>query len=339
MGESDQQGVDTLPAAEEIVVTSDAPPAASAAPPASTTPDPEGKPAQASAKPDPEATPAKQDTEGEGEGEDKDKPAPSGQDAAAAKRGDSAKKRIDTLTAKLRDAERRGAYERGRREELERQLAQRVHSATPADPDPRPKLDDFETADEYAESLADWKVRQLDAGKAGEATHGSGKTKASTDKPADGSANLHPISKSYAAAKERHDDLDDVISDPTRPFTAVMADAVADDPNGLEVLYRLGQDIDELIRVSQLPSHQQRRHVLRLAEAVEAELSAAEARPAKSAEAGAKAPDLNKVPAAPAAPQPPSGRAVADADLASLSDGEYIERREAEEAETRRRRG
>ena len=340
MGESESQGVDALPATEEIVVTSDAPQAGQPAPD-STTPDPEGKPARAEAKATASEPPAKQDTDEE----DKDKRATtSASDAAAAKReADSpAKKRIDTLTAKLRDAERLAAYERGRREELERQAA--AQQPKPADPDPKPKLDDFESADEYADKLADWKLRQKEAAKATGAEPTKGKQPATQDKAPDGAADLHPISKTYAAAKARHDDLDDVIADPTRPFTKVMADTLADDPNALEVLYRLGQDVDELTRVSKLPPHEQRRHVTRLAETVEAELQAESepqpepaGKPAAPAKAGAQAPDLTKVPAAPAAPSPISGRAVADRDLASLSDAEYVETMNAKEVERRKR--
>lgn len=184
------------------------------------------------------------------------------------KTGSATRRRIDRLTRELRDAQREAAYERGLREGTERARAQQQApgSAAPA-ADEKPKLDDYDSAEEYAEALADWKVRQKDADKSKASAAPQQGDPATPREPARAGDTPNDVrAKSYLAAKAKFPDIDEVLTDSTITFTMAMADAVADDEDSAEILYQLGQDPDEVARISKLPPKQQEREVWRFAD-------------------------------------------------------------------------
>ncbi|MGQ0835732.1 MAG: hypothetical protein ACT4O5_12600 [Gammaproteobacteria bacterium] len=185
---------------------------------------------------------------------------------APAKRRDP-QKRIDQLTRRLRDAERREAYERGRREALEQHVAPKGE----AQDDPKPKAEDFATTEEFADSLADWKIRHKEPAK----PSGKQEPKGSTEPPREQPAAPESARKSYETAKAKYPDIDDVLFDPDIPWTRHMADAVIEEENSAEILYHLGQDEAEIERISKLSPKQQEREVWRFAEKLNAKLAAA----------------------------------------------------------------
>lgn len=203
---------------------------------------------------------------------------------ATAKRRDP-QKRIDQLTRRLREAERREAYERGRREALE-QVSTRSAGAA-AQEAPKPKAEDFATTEEFAESLADWKLRQKEqpsAQRKSEPKAGSEETPREAPR-----APTESERKSYESAKAKYPDLDDVLFDADLPWTRHMADAVSEEPNAAEILYHLGQDEAELERIAKLSPKQQEREVWRFAEKLNAKLAESSTPGDPDKDAGSKA--------------------------------------------------
>lgn len=193
--------------------------------------------------------------------------APDSASDAPAKRRDP-QRRIDQLTRRLREAERREAYERGRREAL----GQQVKPA--AADDPKPKAEDFATTEEFADSLAEWKIRHKDGSK----PNGKSEPAKSGSEEAPREAPRAPTEserKSYETARGKYPDLDDVLFDADLPWTLAMANAVSEEENAAEILYHLGQDEAEMERISKLSPKQQEREVWRFAEKLNAKLAAA----------------------------------------------------------------
>lgn len=252
-------------------------------------------------------------------------------------KGTAAQRRIDRLTRQRRDAEREAAYERGRREGLEAALARTQQApATPAAT--RPKLDDFDSADDYADALADWKIQQKSAEDSKASPPPKGETAtprepAQAPKPAPGEGPSETAVKAYAAAKAKFPDLDEVLLDASIPFTKAMADALADDEDSAEVLYQLGQDPDEVERISKLEPLKQAREVWRFAEKYRAGTASQPATPAQpdpDGEDDGEEPRATEQPRAQvskAGPVPPklsgSSRGASSKSLEDLPQGEY----------------
>jgi len=300
----------------------------------------------------PQDQPPAQDGEADKAQPPADEPkAPTPEPDAAAKRSDP-QKRIDKLTRKLRDAEREAAYLKGRLEAWQAQGGSREAGQPAAEADPTPKLDDFESVEEFAEARADWLVRNPEARKSSapkQPAPGAQDEPKGTQREAEPTTAAAPSEdavKSYIAAKAKYPDLDDVLFDTDLPWTKTIADAVDDQPDSAEILYHLGKDEDELERIAALSPKQQAREVWRFAEKYRAGQPAAasptESEPDSDAEP-APEPRAKAQPGAvvsKAAPVPTvlSGRASASVDLETLSDEEYIAHMNQQEAARRRRR-
>jgi len=133
--------------------------------------------------------------------------------------------------------------------ELERQLAEKS-AAQPAKPveapvaDPsEPKLESFDSYDAYVSALTDYRVEQkFQAREAAEA-------KAKAD--ADAATKMQTFQQKAEAARVKHDDFDDVVSD--APMTAVIRDFLMESDQAGEVAYALASNRAELARISSLP--------------------------------------------------------------------------------------
>jgi hypothetical protein len=74
-------------------------------------------------------------------------------------------RKIDKLTKRVIETESRAEAAERRAKELEAQLAKPADAATKTEPvktDTRPKLADYQTPEEWAEALTDWKLEQRD---------------------------------------------------------------------------------------------------------------------------------------------------------------------------------
>ena len=331
MPESVPQGAQA-PAEPEIHVSTSDVPAAPAAPPPETPP-PAGTPAQET--PAAEGTPAAADVT----------PAKPEPDAAATRDSESPAKRIAKLTRRLRDQEREtarvkveAAYERGVREGYEKATGKPA-----AEADPKPKLDDFDSAEDYAETLADWKVRQKEAAPEKPAGGKAEADDADDLADPDGDEPRPPTdheSASFLVAKAAHPDLEAVIFDSKLGWTLAIVDAATDLDHPVEVLYQLGKQPAELKRILALSPRQMRRELIRFEDKLPAAPTKASADAGKAGDPQAAASTLDDVPNAPDQPGPVTGRATGKVDYAKLSTEDYlrvVDREEAEERRIRRR--
>jgi hypothetical protein len=265
---------------------------------------------------------------------------------AGARRGKPPQMRINTLTRRLRETEQETAYLRGRLEALEGKGQPAPTGGTEAGKDDgRPKIDDYDSVEDFADALTDWKLTQHQA--ASQEQKGS---TAST--PRDAGQPRQPTdaeTKSYLAAAAKYPDLDEVLFDPELPWTRHMADAVSEEADAAELLYLLGQNPAELDRVARLSPKAQEREVWRFVDKTRAERAAASQSPAGAQDGEADdehdaAPRAKAQPgsrvskAAPVPGQIPGGRSGAGSRrLEDLSDEEYIEEMNRREAARRRR--
>jgi len=133
--------------------------------------------------------------------------------------------------------------------ELERQLAEKS-AAQPAKPvevpvaDPsEPKLESFDSYDAYVTALTDWKVEQKFAARE------QAEAKAKAD--AEAAARVQSLQQKAEAVRAKHDDFDEVIDG--APMSAVMRDFFLESEHAAEIMYALGSDRAEALRIAQLP--------------------------------------------------------------------------------------
>jgi hypothetical protein len=118
----------------------------------------------------------------------------------------------------------------------EREQAQRLQQAQkPAAPPPAP--DDFESAQQYAEVLAEQKAQELLARREAEAQQ---------------AALLDAYKDREEEARDRYEDFEQVAYNPRLPVTDVMAQAIQASDIGPEVIYWLGSNPKEADRISRL---------------------------------------------------------------------------------------
>ena len=121
----------------------------------------------------------------------------------------------------------------------EREQAQRLaeqQARTPAAPPPAP--DDFDSAQQYAEALAEQKAREL---------------LAQREAAAQQAAILESYKDREEEARDRYEDFEQVAYNPNLPVTDVMAQAIQASDIGPEVIYYLGSNPKEAGRISKLP--------------------------------------------------------------------------------------
>lgn len=120
----------------------------------------------------------------------------------------------------------------------EREQAQRLaeqQARQPAAPPPAP--DDFESAQQYAEALAEQKAREL---------------LAQREAAQQQAALLESYKDREEEARDRYEDFEQVAYNPNLPVTDVMAQAIQASDIGPEVIYYLGSNPKEASRISRL---------------------------------------------------------------------------------------
>ena len=193
-------------------------PAAADEPPAKTEPDPE---------PD-------DDQEAE---EQKEEQQDADASAAGKGRGGSRQRRIDRLTRE--------------NEELKRQIAGKAQPpqdkpSEPAAPG-KPKLEDFQTLEQYQEALTDWKLDQREQQRK--------EAEARTAAEEAVRKEQETWAKREKAARKAHDDYDDLMETvqiPAGPGVLAARQAMLEDENGAEMLYYLAKHPAELERIAGL---------------------------------------------------------------------------------------
>ena len=148
-------------------------------------------------------------------------------------------KRIDQLTRERSEAERKAAYFEGLAQNAQKQRAPAETDSNELDPD------DFGTPAEYHKAVAKQYKEQLS------------KEYAARDAQKNQEKLNAEVNKQYAKGRKKYEDFDEKLNFPVTPaiFEASRGD------NQAEVLYFLGNNIDEVDRISLLPPAQQAKEI------------------------------------------------------------------------------
>lgn len=242
-------------------------------------------------------------------------------------------KRIDKLTREKREAEAKA-------DRLERDLAEKTAAkpAEPAEPGkpaaepevkppeakPKPKLEDFETYEDFVEALTDWKSDQkLDALRS--------ELKAEKEAQAAAAAR-QPLIDAWAekldAARERHPDYDEVTGTAEAEkleLTPAMHQAIFESELGPDICYQLGKNPEEFRRIAGLAPVASIREIGRIEAAIEAESgNRPEKKPAKTPDTKSPETKPAKPAALPAPITPVKGAAAAEKDPRTMTTEEYF---------------
>ncbi len=155
-------------------------------------------------------------------------------------------KRIDELTRNWREEQRRAErLERMLEQTLQRPAEPKPVETAPPQPQGEPKLDQFQTYEDYVSALADYKADQ--------------KLKAfeeqirQREQQAQQQAKQTEFQSRLQAAKVEMPDFDEVALNPSLPVSDTMADLIREMDDGPKVLYLLGQHPDVAARIASLP--------------------------------------------------------------------------------------
>lgn len=167
--------------------------------------------------------------------------------------------RIDTLTGQI--AEERAANQRTL-DLLEKLHAERVGAVKPDAPagSVRPKLDQFDSYEDYQEALLEFKLNERMAREADE--------KAAQEREREGADKTRSVSEQINAAKKdfqkqqsafaaKTPDYEDVISSVQIPASDSMMYLMSKTGAGPQVLYHLAKNIPEAERIYDLPYYEQ----------------------------------------------------------------------------------
>jgi len=203
---------------------------------------------------------------------------------------DPVQERIDKITKKFRAAERETEFERNKNAKLEEELAKLKSTVVAED---KPKREDFEDVEEYAQALTAWTVKK-------ELATAEAKKVKSTEVDKDKEVFQQVAEKMDAAfesGKDKYDDFVEVVTAkdlavPTAMINIILETEVAD-----EVMYYLGKNPDEALDIAGLSTAAATRRIMK----IEAKLIAA--RDAKVTPAPAKKDDGTQEPAAKPTPK------------------------------------
>lgn len=112
-------------------------------------------------------------------------------------------------------------------------------------PDP-PAPDDFQSAEAFAEALAERKAQELIA-----------RREAAQQQ----AALLSSYQEKEEGARERYDDFEQVAYNPALPVTEVMAQTIQASDNGPDIIYHLGSNPKEAARIAALPQFLQAKEI------------------------------------------------------------------------------
>ena len=163
--------------------------------------------------------------------------------AEAPPKAKGVQKRLDELTRRYREAERR---EERLLALLERQTAPQAHPAQPEGP---PREDQFESYEDYEQARIDYAVEQ----RLRQAREEEQRTTV-----------YRTYEERAAKLRETATDYDTVVNDPTLKITPLMADVIRESDVGPQVAYHLGTNRSEAERIASLPPHRQAAELGRL---------------------------------------------------------------------------
>lgn len=153
-------------------------------------------------------------------------------------------KRIDRLTQEKYRL--RAELEFLRSQQPQPQQAQPAQQAQ--QPSQAPKLEQYNSIEEYLDALADHKASQKFDHLAKEREAKESQTRQQNE-----AAKLHEgYTKQTEQARQAYEDFDDVVQDPDLPISQAMAEAIMRSSNGADVAYYLGKNPDQAARIASL---------------------------------------------------------------------------------------
>lgn len=160
-----------------------------------------------------------------------------------------AKKRFDTLTFQREEARREAQAIKEERDALRQKLEEAAKSVPPQG---KPKLEDFETDEEYFDKLTDWKLE----------TREKAQQEANARKQDEQSAEVKQrefvdrVSKVNQSGNAKYKDYSEVIdSMPAEVMDYELASLIVDTDAPEDIAYHLGKNPKEAARISGLPLH------------------------------------------------------------------------------------
>lgn len=153
-------------------------------------------------------------------------------------------KRIDRLTQEKYRL--RAELEFLRSQQPQPQQAQPAQQAQ--QPSQAPKLEQYNSIEEYLDALADHKASQKfdHLAKEREAKESQTRQQKEVEKLHEG------YTKQTEQARKAYEDFDDVVQDPDLPISQAMAEAIMRSSNGADVAYYLGKNPDQAARIASL---------------------------------------------------------------------------------------
>jgi len=155
-------------------------------------------------------------------------------------------KRLDELTRNWREEQRRAQkLEQMLEQVITRPPEQKPEPSAPTQPQGEPKLDQYQTYEEYVGALADYRADQ--------------KIKAfeeqirQREQQSQQQAKAGEFQSRIVAAKVEMPDFDEVALNPSLPVSDAMADLIREMDDGPKVLYALGKNPNEAARIAALP--------------------------------------------------------------------------------------
>jgi len=241
----------------------------------------------------PETEEAQAEGETQAEGEETAKDTDDDQDGEK-KQHRSAEKRIKQLTRRYREEQRANQEMAKRLEAIEAKMAE---SNKPARPDP----DNYGTTEEYEDALIDWKLEQRES---------KGRQETKPETPALGQSWQTQVK----AARDSHEDFDDVAMNLDLPVTTSMVSIITDSDRGADILYHLGKNPDQAAEIAAMSPVQQARVIGRIEAKLEDQ---ADRKPTKPTQA-------------PNPPNPIKGKAEATVNPERMSADDWRKHREKE---------
>lgn len=115
-------------------------------------------------------------------------------------------------------------------------------------PSQAPKLEQYNSIEEYLDALADHKASQKfdHLAKEREAKESQTRQQKEAAKLREG------YTKQTEQARQAYEDFDDVVQDPDLPISQAMAEAIMRSSNGADVAYYLGKNPDQAARIASL---------------------------------------------------------------------------------------
>ena len=159
---------------------------------------------------------------------------------------DEPKRRLDSRQRKIA-AQQREIDDLRQKLEQKQPAAEEPGQKPKAPADGKPKLEDYQTLEEYQEALTDWKLddrerKRQAAESEREAREANEKVQAAWSKQVKAAAKVH----------EDYEDVIDTVKAPEGPGVAAARQAMLEDDNGAEILYYLAKHPADMKRIAAL---------------------------------------------------------------------------------------